>query len=212
MHTDRGRGEGVVGWEDERAPVLTAVVGSVLGSCDDVMPSGELYVSRWLDTIEASSGRCLLQDVGLGGVGSDVRRGVLSDGFVFARQLEGNISPRSSRIMGFGGLARLCAARVAMVNCADGDVSRWYWAATVWQRMKTPEGIGGRGTRGVSALNERSRVGFTATLETAERRDSSGDEWYVKFGSGWIGSSWILGGCDVVMVVCLFQGWKVESR
>lgn len=80
MHTDRGRGEGVVGWEDERAPVLTAVVGSVLGSCDDVMP---------------------FQDVGLGGVGSDVRRGVLSDGFVFARQ------------------ALVCR------TCSHGELRRW---------------------------------------------------------------------------------------
>ena len=57
MHTDRRRSEGVVGREDERAPVLTAVVGSVLGSCDDVMPSGELYVSCWPHISEAGSGR-----------------------------------------------------------------------------------------------------------------------------------------------------------
>lgn len=60
MHADRGRGEGVVGREDKGSPVLAAVVRSVLGTCDDVMPSGEVHVSRWPGISEAGSGRCLL--------------------------------------------------------------------------------------------------------------------------------------------------------
>ena len=39
MHSDRGRGEGIVGWERQRAPVLAAMVGSVLRTRNDVVPS-----------------------------------------------------------------------------------------------------------------------------------------------------------------------------
>lgn len=54
---------------------------------------------------------------------------------------------------------RLCAARVAMVNCVDGDVSICCRSATIWQRMKTKEGID-RGTREVSLLiSDRFRDG-----------------------------------------------------
>lgn len=39
VHADRGRGEGVVRWEDEGPPVLALVVGSVFGTGEDVVPS-----------------------------------------------------------------------------------------------------------------------------------------------------------------------------
>ena len=38
MHADGGRGEGVGGREEERAPVLAVVVGSVGGAGQDVVP------------------------------------------------------------------------------------------------------------------------------------------------------------------------------
>lgn len=41
VHSDGWRGEGVVGREHERAPVLAAVVGSVFGAGDYVVPSVE---------------------------------------------------------------------------------------------------------------------------------------------------------------------------
>lgn len=36
---------------------------------------------------EGTEGYCLLEDVGFGGVGNDVWRGVFGDGFVFAGEL-----------------------------------------------------------------------------------------------------------------------------
>lgn len=39
VHPDRGRREGVVRWEDQRAPVLAAMIGRVGRAGDDVMPS-----------------------------------------------------------------------------------------------------------------------------------------------------------------------------
>lgn len=44
MHADCGRSEWVVGWEDEGAPILTAMVGSVFGTGDYVVPS-DRYIS-----------------------------------------------------------------------------------------------------------------------------------------------------------------------
>lgn len=42
VHADRGGREGVVGREDEGAPVLAAVVRSVFGAGYDVVPSAEV--------------------------------------------------------------------------------------------------------------------------------------------------------------------------
>lgn len=44
MHADRGRGEGVVGREDEGAPVLALVVRSVFGAGEDVVPPARMLV------------------------------------------------------------------------------------------------------------------------------------------------------------------------
>lgn len=44
MHADGGRSEGVVGREDQGAPVLAVVVRGILGAGDDVVPS--ITVSR----------------------------------------------------------------------------------------------------------------------------------------------------------------------
>ena len=51
MHADCGRGEWVVWWEHERAPVLAAFVGGVGRAGEDVVP---------------------FEDVGFAGVGDDV--------------------------------------------------------------------------------------------------------------------------------------------
>jgi hypothetical protein len=39
VHTDRRRGEGVVRWEDQCAPVLSVIVGCLLWAGDYVVPS-----------------------------------------------------------------------------------------------------------------------------------------------------------------------------
>lgn len=38
MHADRGGSKGVVGWEEECAPVLAVYVGGVWGAREDVVP------------------------------------------------------------------------------------------------------------------------------------------------------------------------------
>lgn len=47
VHADGGRGEGVVWREEERAPVLAAVVGCLLWAGDDVVPSVLLSALRF---------------------------------------------------------------------------------------------------------------------------------------------------------------------
>lgn len=66
MHPDRGRSEGVVGWEEERAPVLAVLVGGRGRAGEDVVP---------------------FEDVGFRGVGGDVGWRVGGDGGVFAGEL-----------------------------------------------------------------------------------------------------------------------------
>jgi hypothetical protein len=39
VHPDCGGCEGVVGWEDQGAPVLSIVIGCVWGAGEDVVPS-----------------------------------------------------------------------------------------------------------------------------------------------------------------------------
>ena len=63
VHADCRRGEGVVGWELEDAPVLAVGVGGVGGSGEDVVP---------------------FEDVGFGGVRDYVGWGCCLDGCVFA--------------------------------------------------------------------------------------------------------------------------------
>ncbi len=41
MHSDGGGCEGVVGWEDQGAPVLAVMVGCIWGTGEDVVPSVE---------------------------------------------------------------------------------------------------------------------------------------------------------------------------
>lgn len=47
VHADGWRGEGVVWREEERAPVLAAVVGCLLWAGDDVVPSVLLSALRF---------------------------------------------------------------------------------------------------------------------------------------------------------------------
>lgn len=63
MHADCGRGEWVVWWEHERAPVLAAFVGGVGRAGEDVVP---------------------FEDVGFTGVRDDVGRWRSLDILVFA--------------------------------------------------------------------------------------------------------------------------------
>ena len=67
MHADRGWSEGIGGWEEQGAPVLTIYVRGVWGTRENVMP---------------------FQDVIFGRVGDDVWRGVGLDGGIFAGELE----------------------------------------------------------------------------------------------------------------------------
>lgn len=50
MHAYGGRGKGVIGREDEGAPVLAAVVWRVLGAGDDIVPS-------WTNVSDSKSAR-----------------------------------------------------------------------------------------------------------------------------------------------------------
>lgn len=63
VHADRRRGKGVVGWEEEGAPILAAGVGGGRGPSEDVVP---------------------FKDVGFGGVRDNVGGWVGLDGLVFA--------------------------------------------------------------------------------------------------------------------------------
>lgn len=65
VHPDRGRSEGVVGREGQRAPVLPAVVGGAGRAGQDVVP---------------------FEDVGFGGVRGDVVDGGLGEVSVFASE------------------------------------------------------------------------------------------------------------------------------
>lgn len=38
MHADRGWGEGIVGWEEESSPVLTALVRRRWRASEDIVP------------------------------------------------------------------------------------------------------------------------------------------------------------------------------
>ena len=62
VHANRGRGEGVVWREHERAPVLAAFIGGFGRAGQDVVP---------------------FEDVALGGMRNDVGRRVFGNGFVF---------------------------------------------------------------------------------------------------------------------------------
>jgi hypothetical protein len=73
VHADGWRGERVVWWEDEGAPVLAVVVGCVRGADEDVVP---------------------FENVGFGGVGGYVWWWTGLDGLVF---------PRQAFVGGFGG-------------------------------------------------------------------------------------------------------------
>ena len=105
-------------------------------------------------------------------------------------------------------LTRLCAARVAMVKCANGDVSRAVGPRLCgkdWriQRMESTEGRG-------SPLNERSRVGFLAASGYGEVMNSTrlnDDGKRVVRKVSRLEVEWI-GGCDGRGLVL---GWKVES-
>lgn len=49
VHANGRRGERVVGWEDQCAPILAVVVGSLLRSCDHIVPSkGDVLVCGWV--------------------------------------------------------------------------------------------------------------------------------------------------------------------
>lgn len=43
MHSDCGRSEGVIGWEDEGSPVLAIVVRCCWRSSYDIMPSIQFF-------------------------------------------------------------------------------------------------------------------------------------------------------------------------
>lgn len=66
MHDDRWRRKRVVWRKHQRSPVLAVVIWGGIRSSEDVMP---------------------FQNVGFGGVSDDIRRGVLSNGFVFSSEL-----------------------------------------------------------------------------------------------------------------------------
>lgn len=95
VHSDRGWREGVVWREDERAPVLAAMVWRVLRTRDDVVPSKLI----WKTILSAKkrratgsklkfiSGLVLLQNIGFRGMRCDVGRRSLRDGLELAGQL-----------------------------------------------------------------------------------------------------------------------------
>lgn len=66
MHTDGGWSEGIVGWEEKGAPVLSAFVGGFRRASEDVVP---------------------FKNVAFGGVSDDVGWGILLDCLIFAGQL-----------------------------------------------------------------------------------------------------------------------------
>jgi len=91
VHADGGRGEGVVGWEEKGAPVLTAGVGGGRGPGEDVVPFEDVRFRRVRDNVGGW--------VGL-------------DGLVFSGKLT-DISD-GSRLGKVKKRTRLLAARVAM--------------------------------------------------------------------------------------------------
>ena len=66
VHADRGGSKGIVGREEERAPVLAVRVGGVGRTGEDVVP---------------------FQDIVFGRVSDDEWRGISLDGGIFAREL-----------------------------------------------------------------------------------------------------------------------------
>lgn len=62
VHFYRGRRKWIIGREQKGTPVLSTMIGSVRGSGEDIMP---------------------FEDIGFGGMGFDVWRGIFGDGFIF---------------------------------------------------------------------------------------------------------------------------------
>lgn len=75
MHSDGWWRKRVVGWEDQGAPILTAMVWCVLGTCDNVMPPAVRVSIQWSNGAWTRSAD-LLEDIGVGRVSCDVRRRV----------------------------------------------------------------------------------------------------------------------------------------
>ena len=80
MHSDGRWCEGVVGWEDESTPVLTIVIGTIWGTGEDIMPSANMLVSCREEGLEGYA----LEDVGVGGMGSDEWWGTLGNVLVLS--------------------------------------------------------------------------------------------------------------------------------
>lgn len=85
MHSYGGWCEGIICWEDERAPVLAVMVRGIWRAGKDIMPSADVSISCNL-LGEGWRGN-VLQNVGLGGVSGDEWRGICGNGLVFPGQL-----------------------------------------------------------------------------------------------------------------------------
>lgn len=88
MHADGGRGERVVGREEESSPVLTIFVGCFRRAGKDVVPSaleGEGFNYNGLERGGRQGDE--LEDIRFRGMGYDVGRWILLDCLVFTGEL-----------------------------------------------------------------------------------------------------------------------------
>ena len=114
MHADGGWCIWIVGRENKSSPILAIMIGSFLGSGNNVVPSRRFRVSRSGGRMfRKETVRDLLKDVVFGGVSRDIRRRILLEMFVFARKLNVDVRALLKDDIWLS-LTRLFAWRVAI--------------------------------------------------------------------------------------------------
>ena len=98
MHTDSRRSKRVIGWEEERSPILAVMVRRIWRACEDVVP---------------------FQNVGFRGLCGDVWGRVGLNGLVFPCELRCLLA--LCFFNGRGVLTRLLAVLVAIMACLGDE-------------------------------------------------------------------------------------------
>lgn len=104
MHADGGRGEGVVGREEEGSPVLTIFVRCFGRAGKDIVPSASEGEGVSYNELERGGKRHgdELEDIRFRGVGYDIGRWILLDCLVFTGKLRGVSSELCAEEQGWG--------------------------------------------------------------------------------------------------------------
>lgn len=104
MHADGGRGEGVVGREEEGSPVLAIFVRCFWRAGKDIVPSASEGEGVSYNELERGGQRHgdELEDIRFRGMGYDIGRWILLDCLVFTGKLRGVSNELCAEEQGWG--------------------------------------------------------------------------------------------------------------